>query len=133
MPEKTRAVRVKQAKKKGTPMALKATDVHMAAGEGPHKAKKSGRRPLGMAGFTDRNVSPRKPPGQGLTARSKKLPEPEPGRSSTSRRKTLPAEAAAAYRKEGRPKKTTGRGDTTPLKAGKAYKRGGARKTSIRA
>jgi hypothetical protein len=131
MPEKTRAVRVKNAKKKGTTLSLKATDVGQAAGESTHRAKKSGRRALGSEEFTDRTVSPRREPGRGLTARSQKLPVPELG-SSTSRRKTLPAPAAAAYRKEGTAKRTTGRGDTTPLKAGKAYKRRGARKTSIR-
>ncbi|MFP2932404.1 hypothetical protein ACLESO_46100 [Pyxidicoccus sp. 3LG] len=133
MPEKTRAVRAKAAKKKGTTMELKATDVHRAGADSTHKAKKSGRRTLGRVGFEDRAVSPRKPPGSGLTTKSSKLPAPELGASSMSRRKTLPAEAAVAYRKEGRAKRTTGRGDETPLKAGKAYKRGGARKTSIRA
>ena len=132
MPEKTRAVRVKSAKKKGTTLALKAKDVGRAAGESTHKAKKSGRRALGSTDFEDRNVSPRSAPGKGLTAKGRKLPVPELG-SSTSRRKTLPAEAAVAYRKEGTAKRTTGRGDTTPLKAGKAYKGRGARKTSIRA
>jgi hypothetical protein len=133
MPEKTRAIRAKQAKKQGIPMALKATDVHRAAGESAHKAKKSGRLALGSQEFEDRSVSPRKPPGKGLTTRSAKLPVPERGSSSMSRKKTLPAEASVAYRKEGRAKKTTGRGDTTPLKAGKPYKSRGARKTSIRA
>ncbi len=132
MPEKTRGVRAKMAKKKGTTMALKATDVGRAAGENAHKAKKSGRRALGDTDFQDRTVSPRSAPGKGLTAKSRKLPVPESG-SSTSRRKTLPAAAAVAYRKEGTAKRTTGRGDTAPLKAGKAYKRRGARKTSIRA
>jgi hypothetical protein len=69
-------------------------------------------------GFEDRSVSPRKPPGRGLTAKSKKLPLPELG-SSTSRRKTLPAQAAAGYRKDGTRKRTTGRGDASPLKASK--------------
>lgn len=132
MPEKTRATRVKQAKKKGTTLTLKATDVGRAAGESTHKAKKGGRLALGSAEFVDRTVSPRHEPGKGLTAKGRKLPVPELG-SSTSRRKTLPSMAAAAYRKEGPAKRTTGRGDTTPLKAGKAYKRRGARKTSIRA
>lgn len=126
MPEKTRSVRVKSAKKKGTTLALKATDVGRAAGESTHKAKKSGRRALGSTDFQDRTVSPRSAPGKGLTAKSKKLPVPELG-SSTSRRKTLPSGAAAAYRKEGTAKRTTGRGDTTPLKAGKAYKSKGTR------
>lgn len=119
MPEKTLATRAKQAKKKGTTMRRKATDVHAAYGESTHRAKKS-RDTLDDVGFADRRVSPRKPPGMGLTAKSKKLPVPEGG-SSTSRRKTLPTAAAAAYRKEGTPKRTTGRGDTPPLKAGKAY------------
>ncbi|QSQ22043.1 hypothetical protein JY651_44045 [Pyxidicoccus parkwayensis] len=132
MPEKSRATRVKQAKKKGTTLTLKATDVGRAEGEGRHKAKKLGRLALGDAEFPDRSVSPRKEPGRGNRTKSSKLPVPELG-SSTSRRKTLPSMAAAAYRKEGTAKKTTGRGDTTPLKAGKAYKRRGARKTSIRA
>jgi hypothetical protein len=72
------------------------------------------------ATFADRNVSPRRPPGKGLTTKSRKLPVAEGG-SSTSRRKTLPTVAAAAYRKSGKPKSTTGRGDVSPLQAGKAY------------
>jgi hypothetical protein len=123
MPEKTLGFRSKTAKKKGTTLALKASDIHVAEGLSPHKAKKLGSRDLGEIGFADRNVSPRKPPGRGLTAKSRKLPLPELG-SSTSRRKTLPVEAAAGYRKEGTRKKTTGRGDMTPLKAGKALTRG---------
>jgi hypothetical protein len=118
MPEKTQAFRAKRAKQKGTTMALKASDVHAAEGLSTHRAKKMGGREQGSMGFTDRSVSPRKPPGRGLTAKSQKLPAPELG-SSTSRRKTLPAEAAAGYRKEGTRKRTTGRGDVTPLKASK--------------
>ncbi|WP_426755716.1 hypothetical protein [Myxococcus sp. Y35] len=133
MPEKSQTERVKRAKRRGIPLELKPTDAHLAGADSTHKAKKSGRRAIGKRTFEDRNVSPRHTPGTGLTAKSRKLPEPEPGQSSSSRRKTLPTVAAAAYRKEGRPKKTTGRGDTSPLEAGKAYKRKGARKTSIRA
>jgi hypothetical protein len=118
MPEKPQAFRAKSAKKKGTTMALKATDLQAAEGLSTHKAKKIGGKELGEVGFMDRSVSPRKPPGRGLTAKSRKLPLPETG-SSTSRRKTLPAEAAAGYRKEGTRKKTTGRGDSSPLKASK--------------
>jgi len=118
MPEKPQAFRAKTAKKKGTTMALKATDIHEAEGQSMHKAKKLGGRDLGGAGFLDRSVSPRKPPGRGLTAKSRKLPLPETG-SSTSRRKTLPVEAAVGYRKEGTRKRTTGRGDESPLKASK--------------
>ena len=118
MPEKPQAFRAKSAKKKGTTMALKATDLHAAESLSPHKAKKIGRKSLGEVGFMDRSVSPRKPPGRGLTAKSRKLPLPELG-SSTSRRKTIPVEAAAGYRKEGTRKRTTGRGDVTPLKASK--------------
>jgi hypothetical protein len=118
MPEKTQAFRAKTAKKKGTTMQLKATDVHAATGLSTHKAKKIGSLDLPEVGFEDRSVSPRKPPGRGLTAKSRKLPLPELG-SSTSRRKTLPAEAAAGYRKEGTRKRTTGRGDESPLKASK--------------
>ncbi|NVI97364.1 hypothetical protein HV824_04425 [Myxococcus sp. AM009] len=133
MPEKSQTERVKRAKRQGTTLELKPTDVHLSSEDSTHHAKKSGRRALGKRTFADRSVSPRHAPGTGLTAKSRKLPEPEPGQSSTSRRKTLPSAAAVAYRKEGRPKKTTGRGDTTPLKAGKVYKRAGTRKTSIRA
>jgi hypothetical protein len=115
MPEKTQAFRAKTAKKKGTTMQLKATDLQTAEGLSTHKAKKIKEMPVG---FMDRTVSPRKPPGRGLTAKSRKLPLPELG-SSTSRRKTLPAEAAAGYRKDGTRKRTTGRGDVTPLKASK--------------
>lgn len=120
MPEKTQATRAKQAKKKGSTMQLKASDVGAAYGESPHHAKKSSGK-LGTAvTFSDRNVSPRKPPGKGLAAKSRKLPVVGGG-SSTSRRKTLPTVAAAGYRKGGEPKRTTGRGDVSPLKAGKAY------------
>jgi hypothetical protein len=122
MPEKTLGFRAKSAKKKGTTLALKASDIRQAEGLSTHKAKKMGGRDLGELGFADRNVSPRKPPGRGLTAKSRKLPLPELG-SSLSRRKTLPAEAAAGYRKEGTRKKTTGRGDAAPLKAGKVLTR----------
>jgi hypothetical protein len=123
MPEKPQAFRVKSAKKKGTTMALKATDLQEAEGLSTHKAKKIGGKEVGEVGFIDRNVSPRKPPGRGLTAKSRKLPLPELG-SSTSRRKTLPAEAAVGYRKEGTRKHTTGRGgDQTPLKASKSLTR----------
>lgn len=118
MPEKPQAFRAKSAKKKGTTMALKATDVDAAGGLSTHKAKKMGGREIGEVGFMDRSVSPRKPPGRGLTAKSRKLPLPETG-SSTSRRKTIPVEAAVGYRKEGTRKRTTGRGDVTPLKAAK--------------
>jgi hypothetical protein len=129
MPEKTLVTRAKQAKKKGTTLRRKASDVGAAYGESPHHAKKSSRA-LGDVGFADRHVSPRSPPGKGLTARSKKLPVPEGGRSSASRRKTLPSVAAAAYRKDGTAKRTTGRGDASPLKAGKAYSRKPARTRS---
>jgi hypothetical protein len=118
MPEKTQAFRAKAAKKKGTTMQLKATDVDAAGGMSTHKAKKKRGLDQASVGFEDRSVSPRKPPGRGLTAKSKKLPLPELG-SSTSRRKTLPAEAAAGYRKDGTRKRTTGRGDASPLKASK--------------
>jgi len=118
MPEKTQAVRAKAAKKKGTTMALKASDIDMAGGMSTHKAKKQGGKDLGEVGFSDRSVSPRKPPGRGLTTKSRKLPLPETG-SSTSRRKTIPAEAAVGYRKDGTRKRTTGRGDASPLKASK--------------
>ncbi len=122
MPEKTQAFRAKTAKKRGSTMQLKASDVHAAVGLSTHKAKKLGSRALPEVGFEDRSVSPRKPPGRGLTARSWKLPLPELG-SSTSRRKTLPAEAAVGYRKEGTRKRTTGRGDESPLKASKRLTR----------
>jgi hypothetical protein len=59
MPEKTQAFRAKAAKKKGTTMQLKATDVHAAAGQSTHKAKKLGSRALPEVGFEDRSVSPR--------------------------------------------------------------------------
>lgn len=133
MPEKTLATRAKQAKKKGTTLRRKATDVGAAAGKSRRSVKKSSRT-AGDVGFADRNVSPRSAPGKGLTARSKKLPVAEGGRSSTSRRKTLPTAAAAAYRKDGTRKRTTGRGDTSPLKAGKAYasKSGRMRQTKKR-
>jgi hypothetical protein len=130
MPEKTQSFRAKTAKKKGSTMALKATDVGAAEGMSTHRAKKQGGKLMGEVAFDDRSVSPRKPPGRGLTAKSRKLPMPELG-SSTSRVKTLPVEAAAGYRKDGTRKRTTGRGDVTPLKASKRLTRP-SRKTSRR-
>lgn len=122
MPEKTQAFRAKSAKKKGTTMALKATDVGAAGGMSTHRAKKKGGKMMGDVAFDDRSVSPRKPPGRGLTAKSRKLPALGLG-SSTSRVKTIPAEAAAGYRKDGTRKKTTGRGDVPALKASKKLTR----------
>jgi len=119
MPEKTLATRVKQAKKKGTTLRRKATDVGAAAGQTRRSVKKS-IGTMDDVSFLDRNASPRSAPGKGLRTRSKKLPVAEGG-SSTSRRKTLPTAAAAAYRKDGTRKRTTGRGDAPALKAGKAY------------
>ncbi len=119
MPEKTLAARAKQAKKKGTTLRRKATDVGAATGESPRRVKKSASN-VDDVGFADRTVSPRSAPGTGLRTKSKKLPMAEGG-SSTSRRKTLPTAAAAAYRKDGTRKRTTGRGDTPALKTDKPY------------
>jgi hypothetical protein len=122
MPEKTQAFRAKHAKRQGTTMKLKASDVHETGGLSTHRAKKIESWPQGSLEFRDRNVSPRRRPGKGLTATSQKLPLPETG-SSTSRRKTLPVEAAVGYRKEGTRKRTTGRGDVKVLKASKRLTR----------
>jgi len=122
MPEKTQAFRAKSAKKKGTTMALKATDIGAAEGMSTHRAKKKGGKRMGDVAFDDRSVSPRRQPGRGLTTKSRKLPVEGLG-SSTSRVKTIPVEAAAGYRKDGTRKKTTGRGDASPLKASKKLTR----------
>jgi hypothetical protein len=110
MPEKSLGARVKAAKKKGTPVMLKDSDVGGAAGRSTHSVKKSrgiaaveGRAM--KATFEDRNVSSRRSPGMGKRLRSKQLPVPEGRGSSSSRRKTLPTEAAAGYRKDGTPKR----------------------------
>jgi hypothetical protein len=109
MPEKSLETRARAAKKKGTPVMLKDTDVGRAGGRSSHAVKKSrgiaadGPRAL-KAGFEDRSVSTRRSPGQGKASRGKSLPLPEGG-SSSSRRKTLPTVAAAAYRKDGSPKR----------------------------
>jgi hypothetical protein len=103
MPEKTKQVRAKRAKAKGTPMTLKASDTGDVGARSAHGAKKS-RGVTGRAKTPDRAVSRRRPPGEGKTAQSQKLPLPETG-STTSRRRTLPAEAAAGYR-EGHRRKT---------------------------
>jgi hypothetical protein len=97
MPEKTKQLRAKRAKAKGTTMTLKATDTgDIPVGKSAHALKKS-RGVTGRASAADRSVSRRRPPGEGKTAQSLKLPVPETG-SSTSRRKTIPDEAAAQYR-----------------------------------
>jgi hypothetical protein len=97
MPEKTKQVRAKRAKAKGTTVTVKATDTgDIPAGKSAHALKKS-RGIVGRAAAADRSVSRRRPPGEGKTAQSLKLPVPETG-SSTSRRRTIPDEAAAQYR-----------------------------------
>ncbi|HZI04111.1 MAG TPA: hypothetical protein VEZ71_08825 [Archangium sp.] len=102
MPEKTKQVRSKTAKAKGTTLTVKASDIgDVPAGKSAHALKKS-RGIIGRASTTERSVSRRRAPGEGKTAQSLKLPLPETG-SSTSRRKTIPDEAAA-YRREERPK-----------------------------
>jgi hypothetical protein len=96
MPEKTKQVRAKRAKAKGTTMTVKASDTGDVGALSSHAAKKS-RGVAGRTRFTDRSVSRRRPPGEGKTARSIKLPAPETG-STTSRRETIPDEAATQYR-----------------------------------
>jgi hypothetical protein len=83
-------------------MTMKATDTGKVGARSAHGAKKSSGV-AGRTGFAERSVSRRRPPGEGMTARSLKLPTPEGG-SSTSRRRTLPPEAAVGYRKETRRK-----------------------------
>lgn len=103
MPEKTKQVRAKRAKAKGTTVTVKATDVgDVPAGKSAHALKKSGGI-VGRARTTERSVSQRRPHGEGKTAQSIKLPVPETG-SSTSRRRTIPDEAAATYRHDTRRK-----------------------------
>ncbi|MGZ3458754.1 MAG: hypothetical protein ACXU86_09630 [Archangium sp.] len=115
MPEKTKQVRARRAKAKGTTMTVKASDVgDIPAGKSAHALKKS-RGVEGRTQFTDRAVSRRRPPGEGKTAQSLKLPLPETG-STTSRRKTIPDEAAAQYRHGQRRK-------TVATEAAAAYRR----------
>ncbi len=115
MPEKTKQVRAKRAKAKGTTMTVMASDTgDVPAGKSAHALKKSGGI-VGRARTTERSVSRRRPPGEGKTAQSLKLPLPETG-SSTSRRKTIPDEAAAQYR-HGPHRKTV------PTEAAAAYRR----------
>ena len=115
MPEKTKQLRAKRAKAKGTTLTLKATDTgDIPAGKSAHALKKS-RGIAGRTRITERSVSQRRPPGEGKTAQSLKLPLPETG-SSTSRRKTIPDEAAAQYRQDTRRK-------TVATEAAAAYRR----------
>ena len=115
MPEKTKQVRAKRAKAKGTTMTVKASDVgDIPAGKSAHALKKS-RGVEGRTRFTDRAVSQRRPPGEGKTAQSLKLPLPETG-STTSRRRTIPDEAATQYRHGQRRK-------TVATEAAAAYRR----------
>jgi hypothetical protein len=115
MPEKSKAVRAKTAKAKGTSMVVKASDTGAVGAMSSHAAKKS-RGIVGKTRTTERSVSSRRAPGEGRTARSEKLPVPEGGSSSTSRKRTLPAEAAATYRSKGRTK-------AVPTEAAAAYRR----------
>ena len=115
MPEKTKQLRAKRAKAKGTTMTVMASDTgDVPAGKSAHALKKS-RGIVGRASTTERSVSRRRAPGEGKTAQSLKLPLPETG-SSTSRRKTIPDEAAAQYR-HGPHRKTV------PTEAAAAYRR----------
>lgn len=99
MPAKSVKERVTRAKKKGTTMAVRVGDT-VTGGASSHATKKSSAV-TGRRSFAEREVSPRKPPGQGATRRSAKLPEPDRAGSTISRKRTLPAAAAARYRKEG--------------------------------
>ena len=109
MPEKSLGIRMKAAKKKGSPVILKDTDVGAGSGRSSHSTKKS-RGIAAVASralkgeFDDRSVSTRRSPGMGKRTRNPLLPLPEGTGSSSSRRKTLPSEAAAGYRKDGKPK-----------------------------
>lgn len=115
MPEKTKQLRAKRAKAKGTTITVKASDTGaVPAGKSAHALKKS-RGIVGSARLTERSVSRRRPPGEGKTAQSIQLPLPETG-SSTSRRKTIPDEAAATYRQGHRRK-------TVATEAAAAYRR----------
>ena len=115
MPEKTKQLRAKRAKAKGTTMTVKASDTgDIPAGKSAHALKKS-RGIVGRDRMTESSVSPRRPPGEGKTAQSLKLPLPETG-SSTSRRRTIPDEAAAQYRQGHRRK-------TVATEAAAAYRR----------
>lgn len=105
MPEKSAIQRAKRAKAKGTTEVLKDSDVGRVGRRSAHAAKKS-HGIAGVRAFEDRSVSPRRPKGEGRTARSEKLPL-EGGGSSSSRKKTLPAAAAAAHRKD-EPKRSAG-------------------------
>ena len=115
MPEKSKQLRARRAKAKGTPLTVMASDTgDIPAGKSAHALKKS-RAIVGTARTTERSVSRRRPPGEGKTAQSLKLPLPETG-STTSRRKTIPDEAAAQYR-HGPHRKTV------PTEAPVAYRR----------
>jgi hypothetical protein len=115
MPEKTKQLRARGAKAKGTTMTVKASDTgDIPAGKSAHALKKS-RGIVGRTRTTERAVSRRRPPGEGKTAQSIKLPVPETG-SSTSRRRTIPDEAAAQYRHDQRRK-------TVATEAAAAYRR----------
>jgi len=102
MPEKSLRERAVKAKRQGTTMMVKKSDVGMATKGSRHATKKSGSV-VSQYKFSDRTVSARAVPGLGNVTRSKKLPLPETG-SSTSRRRTLPAAAAAQHRKGPRTK-----------------------------
>ena len=115
MPEKTKQLRAKRAKAKGTTMTVMAADTgDVPAGKSAHALKKS-RSIVGRTATTERSVSRRRAPGEGKTAQSLKLPLPETG-STTSRRRTIPDEAATQYRHGQRRK-------TVATEAAAAYRR----------
>jgi len=88
MPIKSLQQRAKKAKREGVPVALRDTDLGRPA-KSKHAAKK-GRSILGSARLSQRKVSRKKAPGEGLAARKQAdFPRPagEPAPRNRARRR----------------------------------------------
>src|SRR5256885_16919660 len=89
MPTRTLRQRAKQAKREGTPVAIRDADVGRPTAMSRHAAKKS-RGVRAQATFTDRHVSRKKAPAEGLASRKQAdFPRPagEPPPRNRARRR----------------------------------------------
>lgn len=88
MPTKSLRMRVKKAKSRGTPPAIRDSDLGRVTGKSRHAAKKS-RSVRARASVADRNVSRRAAPGEGIASRPQaEFPPapPSPKRNRSRRR-----------------------------------------------
>lgn len=88
MPTKSLRARVKKAKSRGTPPAIRDADLGRTTGLSRHAAKKS-REIRARATIADRHVSRRKAPGEGVASKAQVefAPDAPPADKNRARRR----------------------------------------------